>query len=207
MFSLQRILGQDKKFFDLLEASAEEARASVAALKHIMTSDTAPNLDELVAHRRQDKRITNEITELLCRTFVTALEREDIEDLANALYKIPKMIEKFVERYLIAREQIRDVDFSRQVGLLEQATATVQVMLKHLHASDLKQLVELNATLQKLESEGDDLVCKLSGELYAGKYPALKAIILKDLFELLEKVLDRCRSAGNVMSRIALKHS
>jgi len=32
MFSLQRILGKEDKFFDLLEASAEEARISVQAL-------------------------------------------------------------------------------------------------------------------------------------------------------------------------------
>jgi hypothetical protein len=32
-------------------------------------------------------------------------------------------------------------------------------------------------------------------------------IVLRDLFELLEKVIDRCRDAGNVIFRIVLKSS
>jgi len=32
-------------------------------------------------------------------------------------------------------------------------------------------------------------------------------IILKDLYELLEKVVDRCRDAGNVISQIVLKNT
>jgi uncharacterized protein Yka (UPF0111/DUF47 family) len=30
---------------------------------------------------------------------------------------------------------------------------------------------------------------------------------MKDLYELLEKIFDRCRDAGNVISHVALKHS
>jgi uncharacterized protein Yka (UPF0111/DUF47 family) len=207
MFSLQRILGHDKKFFDLLDSSACEAQASIVALEHLMKSPATPTLEEFVAARRKDKRITNEITSLLCRTFVTALEREDIEDLATALYKIPKTIEKFAERYVITREQIKDVDFTRQVGMLQQATNTLPQMLKQLRESNLKGLVELSGKLQKIEADGDQLLCELTGQLYAGQHDPLKALILKDLYELLEKVLDRCRSAGNVMARVALKHT
>jgi hypothetical protein len=39
-------------------------------------------------------------------TFVTALDREDIEALNSALYKIPKTIEKFAERYEIVADRL-----------------------------------------------------------------------------------------------------
>jgi uncharacterized protein Yka (UPF0111/DUF47 family) len=207
MFSLQRLFGQDKKFFTLLQGSAHEAQTSIQALKRVMAGQASPGLAEFSAARRKDKQITGEITEMLCRTFVTALEREDIEDLATALYKVPKTTEKFAERYLISYAHTRDVDFSAHMKLLEQAIETVILMLNEVEASNLQRLQELNQALQKIEAEGDQLICQLTGELYAGKYDPLKAIILKDLYELLEKALDRCRSAGNVMSRVALKHS
>jgi uncharacterized protein Yka (UPF0111/DUF47 family) len=35
----------------------------------------------------------------------------------------------------------------------------------------------------------------------------LKAVFLKDLFELLERVIDRCRDAGNVINQIVLKNT
>ena len=44
------------------------------------------------------------------QTFITALEREDIEALSNALYKIPKTVEKFCERILLAPQFVRVVE-------------------------------------------------------------------------------------------------
>src|SRR6185503_13641944 len=102
MFSLQKLLGKDDKFFELLEASAEEGLASVEALRRILSNPAAtPSLDEFVASRRKDKAITNEISQLLVKTSVTGMEREDIEALSNVLYKVPKTIEKFAERYIL----------------------------------------------------------------------------------------------------------
>jgi uncharacterized protein Yka (UPF0111/DUF47 family) len=35
----------------------------------------------------------------------------------------------------------------------------------------------------------------------------VKVVMLKDLYELLEKVIDRCRDVGNILYHIVLKHS
>jgi uncharacterized protein Yka (UPF0111/DUF47 family) len=48
---------------------------------------------------------------------------------------------------------------------------------------------------------------ELYRDLFSGRYDAVKVIVLKDLYELLEKVIDRCRDAGNVISQIVLKNS
>ncbi len=209
MFSLQRLLGEDDKFFALLEASAEECSASVVALKHIVTQKQGPlSLDEFAASRRRDKEITTKITELLCRVSVTALDPEDIEALSNALYKIPKTIEKFAEHYVACAEEVRDVDFTPQVLLLEKATAIVVVMLKELQEkSHLERLKAQNEELQIVEGDADNLMLGLLKELYKRRQDPIKVIILRDLYELLEKVVDRCRDAGNVISQIVLKNS
>ena len=81
MFSLQRLLGKEDKFFTLLEASAQEARASVQTLvKLSKTLDTPPAVDEFAYSRQKNKLITGEISTAVYSTFVTALEREDIEE-------------------------------------------------------------------------------------------------------------------------------
>ena len=58
-------------------------------------SPDGPTVDDFIQARRKDKRIAEQITEELCKTFVTPLEREDIEALSVALYQIPKTAEKF----------------------------------------------------------------------------------------------------------------
>ena len=209
MFSLQRLLGKEDKFFTLLEASAEEARASVQALvKLCKTLDKPPAVDEFAYARHKDKQITGEISAAVYSTFVTALEREDIEDLSNALYKIPKTIDKFTTRILVAPQHVRGVDFSKQIGLLERATDIVLELVKSLRKGmNLEMVKDLNGKLQFLESEADTHMMSLYKDLFSGKHDALQVIALKDLYELLEKVIDRCRDAGNVIAHIALKHS
>jgi uncharacterized protein len=208
MFSLQKLLGKDDKFFELLQASAEEGLHSVNALKRILTNPSiTPTLDEFIASRRKDKMITQEISELLVKTFVTALEREDIEALSNVLYKVPKTIEKFAERYILCAPRLRDVNFDKQIVMLEEAINTVVAMLKELKENNLASISQQNTKLQRLEGDADKLMLEEFRELYSGKHDPLKVMALKDLHELLEKVVDRCRDAGNVISHVVLKHS
>src|SRR5512142_795737 len=133
MFSLQKLLGKEDKFFTLLEASAQEARTSVQALVKLSKDLEKPaTTEEFASARRKDKQITREISEAVYTTFITALEREDIEELSNAIYKIPKTVEKFTERALVAPQYVRGVDFSKQIGLLERATDIVLELVKSL---------------------------------------------------------------------------
>ena len=205
MFSLQKLLGKEDKFFTLLEASAEEARTSVQALVKLRQSLDQPiGKNEFAYVRHKDQ----EISTAVYTTFVTALEREDIEGLSNALYKIPKTIDKFSTRILAAPQFVRGVDFSKQISLLEQATDVVLELVKSLRRGmDLEKVKELNDKLQFLEGEADAHMMSLYKDLFSGKHEPLQAIALKDLYELLEKGIDRCRDAGNVIAHIALKHS
>ncbi len=208
MFSLQKALGKEDKFFDFLEASAQEGRSSVEALKKLIQSPETKSLDEVVLSRRRDKAINAQISDALCTTFVTALEREDIEALSNSLYKIPKTVEKIGERILLAPHFLKGVDLSRQVEMLEKATATVLTMLKELRkGAKVDNIKQHNDMLQLVEGGADKLVLDLMRGLYSSQIEGVRLVFLKDLFELLEKVTDRCRDAGNVMTQIVLKNS
>jgi uncharacterized protein len=209
MFSLQRLLGKEDKFFDLLEASAQESRTSVQALIRFMRNpDELKTLDEFVLSRRKEKKINDEISEALCTTFVTALEREDIEALSVALYKIPKTMEKIGERILLAPHLFKGLDLTRQISMLEKATDTLVTMIQGLRKNvHLETIRSHNDQLQVLEGEGDKLILEELKRLYSGNNDGIKVVFLKDIFELIEKVFDRCRDAGNVINHIVLKNS
>ena len=209
MFSLQKILGKEDKFFTLLEASAEEARNSVRTLrKYLASPESLKTLDEFILTRRKDKAITAQISEALCTTFVTTLEREDIEALSNALYKIPKTVEKIAERIMLGPQHAQSIDLSRQMGLLENATDTVVTMIRELRKGvNLERIRTHNDQLQAIEGDADNALLDKLKELYASQGNAIRVVFLKDIFELLEKVADRCRDAGNVINHIVLKNS
>jgi len=212
MFSLRKLFGKDERFYDLLEASAEEALTSTklfsAYLQRSSAYTASSDLDDFIQSRRKDKHITRQITEELCRTFVTPLEREDIEALSLALYRIPKTVEKLVERLSIYPGKLPREGFVRQAELLGQAAEAVTFMVKQLrHGAKLEGVQEANERLQYAEGEADKVMLGLIRDLYVGPYDAKETMILQDLFEMTEKSIDRCRDAGNVVFQIVLKYS
>jgi uncharacterized protein len=209
MFSLQQLFGKGDKFYGLLEAAAQEAHESVRLVNELINSprDTA-KFDELVLARRKEKKISEQISGQLVKTFVTGLEREDIEALARTLYKIPKSAEKLAERFLLAGAHLQGVDCTKQAAMMGKATSVVLEMVGQLrHMEDLEKIKELNDKLQYVEGEADKLMMELLRDLYSGKYEALRAIVIRDLYELIEKVVDRCRDVGNIVMEVVLKNS
>ncbi|TAL00951.1 MAG: DUF47 family protein [Verrucomicrobia bacterium] len=209
MFSLQQLFGKGDKFNELLVSAAKESHESVRLVIELMkTPRDTTKFDDLVLARRKEKKISEQISEELVKTFVTGLEREDIEALARGLYRIPKSAEKLAERFMMAGKHVEGVDFSKQADMMEKATAAVDEMIKQLNdMEDLEKVKELNDRLQYVEGEADKYMNDLLRELYSGKYDAIRAIVIRDLYELIEKVVDRCRDVGNVMMHIVLKNS
>jgi uncharacterized protein len=213
MFSLKKLLGKDDKFFDLLEAGADEAKASVnlfsVYLKKLADSNGAHGtLDDFVQTRRKEKRIRYMMTEELSKTFVTPLEREDIEALSFALYRIPKQVEKIVERLSIYPGRVPHSAFQRQAELMSQAAEAVAFMVKQLRGgTHIEKIREANDRLQFAEGEADKVMLGLLKDLYHGPYDAKELVILQELYEMVEQAVDRCRNAGNIVVQIVLKYS
>lgn len=209
MFSLQQLFGRGDRFFTLLEGAAVEAHDSVQHLLNLLkTPRKAENLDALILARRKEKKISEQISKELVETFITGLEREDIDALSRALYKIPKSVEKFAERFSLGAAQLADADFTPQAQLMERATDVVLAMVRQLREiQQIEKVKDLNDRLQYLEGEADKLMLDLLRDLYSGRHDTVKILMLKDCYELLEKIIDRCRDAGNVILNIVLKNA
>jgi len=209
MFSLQTIFGKGDKFYGLLEQSAEAARESAKALHELVSqADHAPVMAAFAAARSREKALAGQISEELVNTFVTALDREDIEALNSALYKIPKSVEKFAERYEIVAGRLDGVDFAQRALVLTRATDVIAEMIGELRRGlRIDPVKKLQDRLQTLESEGDRMLLAPYRTLYLEGNDAMRAMLAKDLFELIEKAIDKCRDVGNIVYSIVLKNS
>jgi uncharacterized protein Yka (UPF0111/DUF47 family) len=209
MFSLQRLLGKDDVFLDLLEACASEAQASVRQLTTILREGgRVTDLETFVGSERRERKLLKEIEEHLVRTFITGLEREDIEALSRALHKLVKSTEKFALRYRLVADLVTGVDFSRQVQLIDQSVAILGEMIRDLRKlPPLERMKDLNDRLEAAEDEADRVVDSLVGELYHADLPQGQFYARKDLYDLLEKVIDRCREVGAIVTHVVLKNS
>jgi len=209
MFSLQRIIGRGDRFFDLLEAAVDEAQQSVRALVELVKEpQNRGAFEKSIASRKQEKQIHEDITALLCSTFITPLEREDIEALSGALSRITKVAKKFAQRLLLFGARVDTDIFRAQAEILEHAAGTLCEMVHDLRrGTRLDRVQEQNHSLQQYEGQADKLMLELLDRLYNGHRDTLEMIVTRDLLEMLEKVIDRYRDAGNVVFQIALKNS
>src|SRR5690606_42128045 len=103
MFSLQTMFGQGHQFYSLLEDAAVAAHDAAKALHAMLReADRTPALDAFKLARLREREASDNISQALVDSFITPIEREDIEALGSALYKIPKQIEKFADCYSLA---------------------------------------------------------------------------------------------------------
>ncbi|MEW5833522.1 MAG: pit accessory protein [Pseudomonadota bacterium] len=209
MFSLQAMFGKGDRFYGLLEQSAEAACDSARAVRELVSqADHAPVMAAFASSRAREKALAAQISEELVNTFVTALDREDIEALNAALYKIPKTVEKFAERYAVVAERLAGVDFTQRALVLERSAEVVVQMIGELRRGlRIDPVKKLQDRLQALESEGDKLLLDPYRTLYVEGADVMRAVLAKDLFELIEKAIDKCRDVGNVVYSIVLKNS
>ncbi|MEZ5455149.1 MAG: DUF47 family protein [Lysobacteraceae bacterium] len=208
MFSLQTIFGKGTRFYQLLERAATGAEDATKALHALVSNDTGePTLEDFKLARQREREVAEEISNELVQTFVTPLEREDIEALGSALYKIPKQVEKFADRYVHAKQHLHGIDFSPRAAMLAEAAGVVVEMVAGLRKMNLDHMKLLSDKLRAIESEADRLILELYRDLYSGKYDGLQVLLIKDFFEILEKAIDRCREAGVVTYQIVLKNS
>jgi uncharacterized protein Yka (UPF0111/DUF47 family) len=197
MFSLQTIFGSGKQFYTLLDEAAQAAQDSSKALHAMLReADRQPALDAFKLARLRERAASDKISQALVDSFMTPIEREDIEALGSALYKIPKQIEKFADRYSLATQHLEHIDFAPRAAMLEQAASVVVEMVGDLRHMNLDRMTALNEKLRELYRD-----------IYSGRLDSLQMFLLKEFFEILEKAIDRCREAGVVAYQIVLKNS
>ncbi|CAN7219584.1 MULTISPECIES: DUF47 family protein [unclassified Pseudoxanthomonas] len=208
MFSLQTIFGSGQQFYTLLDEAAQAAHDSTKALHTMMkATDRQPALDAFKLARLRERAASDKIGKALVDSFITPIEREDIEALGSALYKIPKQVEKFADRYSLAIQHLEGIDFAPRAAMLEQAAAVVVDMVHEIKKMNIDRMTSLNEKLRAIENEADRLMLELYRDIYSGRLDHLQMFLLKEFFEILEKAIDRCREAGVVAYQIVLKNS
>ena len=163
---------------------------------------------EITNCRMQSKTVMNAMTDALCRSFITPFDREDIQNFSQNLYRIPKMIEKAIQRMELHGLAGAKTDFSRQVDLIiEEAKVMEDIVDDLIHKRNTKKVMERVTLLHDLEQKGDDVLQELLASLFTEERGVKDLLLRKDIYDMLEKVIDCYRNAAAVALQIVLKYS
>lgn len=203
---------KDDKFYNLMNAMADEAYQATRAFSEMIAENGAEDLKKkaeiIYEIRTQSKQTSSRLTEDLCKSFITPFDREDIQDIANLLYKIPKIMEKAADRIVMHGMSTQGGDFKRQADLILQEAETTKMLIRSLTSSkNLDKVVENVKLLKELEHRGDKIRNELIVALFKSERDIRDILLRRDIHDMLEKAVDRFRDIAGVALQIVLKHS
>jgi predicted phosphate transport protein (TIGR00153 family) len=207
---LGRLLPQEMGFFELFKESGDHM---VAAMREFQRMLEYPN--EMESRSRQIKElehkaddVTHRTMVLLHRTFITPLDREDIHTLIKTMDDILDFIDASAQRLFlyevrrIPAEMVKLADLT--FDSVELVRKAVQLLTNLKNGSEiLKICVEIN----QLENQADNVLRNAVAQLFRDENDLKLLIKLKEIYELLETVTDRCEDVANVIESIVLEYA
>jgi uncharacterized protein Yka (UPF0111/DUF47 family) len=206
------LLPQDNKFFDLLCQTSELSNKSIHLLKTLTIEEDEEKrfklAREIETAKQKAKEITYEITERLCRTLVTPFDHEDIHRLSRGLYKIPKIAEKAQERLVAFHLLHFQNDFFKLTTNMVEASDVLHTLVNNLKTlKNSKSINDKCALINNIEANTDQLLNHLTIDLYEYENDFKKILIRKEMYGLMESIVDKHRDVANVILEVVLKHS
>lgn len=143
----------------------------------------------------------------LNQTFITAIEREDMLTLAITLDDILDGIEACASRlwmYQVTQPNAVMVEFGK---LIEASSEVVLEAMDHLRHRKLLDMRPSIIRINDLEKDGDNLMRRGIYELFQQSTDAIEIIKIKEVYEILERVLDSCEDVADTLETIIMRNS
>lgn len=149
--------------------------------------------------------ITHNISTRLSRSFITAIDREDIHALTTALDDVVDFIDGLASAVVMYGILEYTPFMKLFAGVIQQMAQELDLLVPSLDRP--KDLRTRLLKLHELEREGDEIYREAMGDLFRGKFEVHAVIVMKDLYENLEAAVDRCQHVGDLVERIVIKNT
>lgn len=197
-------------FYDRFEDAAKICHDIAILLNKAIESNVVA--DELIINARSLKHkgsaLEREILSMLNSTFITPIDREDIQVLASMLTKITKKIAQAILNMNVYRLGNYTDELKQQANAIQKATDELTRsigLLKYL--SKTKEITASCELMKEIETLGDDIHYRAMDKLFSGEFEPIEVIKLRDIYKVLENAMDKCYSVSDLVLSIALKNS
>jgi uncharacterized protein len=206
----KRLLPRKDLFFQKMEESAGKAVEIVAAFRALLFD--LPNKESHIARVKEIEHeadaIAHETISRLHQTFVTPIDRNEINRIFKRLDDIVDLVEAAAQRYVIYEMRAPRQEILELVGILEKQTAAVRTAVGLL--SDMRKADDLRRTLieiHTLENQADGVLRMAMGTLFREMQDTKDLLKWKEVIESLEDATDRCEDLADLFENVLLEYS
>jgi predicted phosphate transport protein (TIGR00153 family) len=209
---IKAFLPKDKVFYSIFEQIGtnlkEMGAAFRAAIEETDVTKRTQMLRALEDGEHRNDEFTHKIFVELGQNFITPFDREDIHYLATSLDDVADFI--YASSKKMVNYQVREIDvfmkdmvivIQNSIGALDRALHELRNM------KNLRAITEACVLINSLENQADDLLDNAIIKLFASSIDAIELVKLKDIYQDMEIITDKCEDAANVIESIIIKYA
>ena len=198
---------EDKMFFTFFQDSAEICKESAKLYNEVLqTKLTDEKKEKALKYRKKGKLSYKLVLKQLNKSFITPIEREDIQYIAVQLNRINKKIVKACLNLEVYHLTEYTEEMKEQALTLVNATEQLgEIIKKFKKVSDVDDITKSNIAMKELETHGDEIHLKAMSELFSGKFDTLDVIKLRDMYKEIENALEACFNVSDTILSVVLK--
>ena len=198
------------EFFGMFDKAAQNVHEAAKAMLDLLENyeDVPSKVRRMKNLEHAGDEFTHRILERLAKMFVTPLDREDIQRVATRLDDILDEMDTAANRLVLFKID-KIPDEARAFGhVLVKATGLLVEAFGQLHnLKESEAILSLCVEVHTQENEGDRLVHLAMANLFEREQDPKEIIKWKDIYEILEKSIDRCEDVADVLQTIVVKNA
>jgi predicted phosphate transport protein (TIGR00153 family) len=204
-----RLMPTEGKFFDLFNQHAELCVKGAKEMLGLMTNfdDLENRVHAIESIEKQADKITYTTVDLLHKTFITPIDRDDIHKLITKMDDILDMMEDAAQTVSLYDLHAVTPEAKRLAELVlaccEKVKDAVALLANMDNARDIVAICE---EIDRLESDADHVMRAAMSKLF--REPDVRNLIkMKAIYEILETVTDRCEDVANIIEGIIVENA
>lgn len=198
------------KFFDLFNQHADLCVKGAAEMVAMMTNfdDLENRVHAIESIEKQADKVTHNAIDLLHKTFITPLDRDDIHQLITRMDDILDLLEDAAQTVSLYDIKTTTPEAKRLAELCLASAEKVKTAVGLLHNMDNStQILATCAEIDRLEADADHVMRAAMSKLFRDEPDVRNLIKFKAIYEILETVTDRCEDVANILQGIIVENA
>jgi predicted phosphate transport protein (TIGR00153 family) len=205
-----RLMPHEGRFFTYFGEHAALILEGAVELKAMMdnTGETESRARNIKAIENKADTVTHQTINLLHQTFITPIDRDEIHLLITRMDDILDLMEDASQSVFLY--DIRKIpDEAKRlaeicVACAEKVKAAVSMLDDMANA---EAIIKVCAEIDRYETDADQVLRSAMAKLFRNEPDTRELIKLKEIYEYLETVTDRCEDVANIIEGIVLENA
>jgi predicted phosphate transport protein (TIGR00153 family) len=207
------LMPKEERFFDLFAQHSHAVVAGAMALRAMLEGEDAivRNYQTVMDREHDADNVTRDVLIAVRRTFITPIDRGNIRDLITSMDNSIDQMQKTAKAVRLFDVKTFTPHMKDMADAIVKCAELVQEgvpLLKSISA-EAGRISDITAQISALEGKADEMHDRGLRELYKANVAGgngLAFFVGNEVYDHLEKVVDRFDDVANVMHGIVIEH-